>query len=61
MDVIGLANRLPTMIFGSKSDDDLSDRVNYRYTVALLLLFALVITTRQFGSEVCFFLFLLFN
>jgi|LakMenEpi03Aug12_release.lakeMendotaPanAssembly.Ray.scaffolds.fasta_scaffold6514009_1 hypothetical protein len=52
MDVIALANRIPTMIFGSKSDDDLSDRVNYRYTVALLLLFAVIITTRQFGSEV---------
>ena len=56
MDVISLANRIPTMIFGSKSDDALSDRMNYRYTVALLLLFAVIITTRQFGSEVRIFL-----
>ena len=54
MDVIALANRIPSMIFGSNSDDDFSDRLNYRYTVALLLLFAVIITTRQFGSEVYF-------
>jgi hypothetical protein len=52
MDVLALANRLPSIIFGSKSDDDFSDRLNYRYTVALLVIFSVIITTRQFGSEV---------
>ena len=52
MDVISLANRLPQMVFGTKSDDDFSDRLNYRYTVALLILFSIILTTRQYGSEV---------
>ncbi len=33
MDVVGLASKIPSMIFGAKSDDDFSDRLNYRYTV----------------------------
>ncbi len=53
MDVVALASRIPNIIFGSKSDDDFSDRLNYRYTVAILILFSIIITTRQFGSEVC--------
>ena len=52
MDVLALANRLSTSIFGGKSDDDFSDRLNYRYTVGLLILFSIILTTRQFGSEV---------
>jgi hypothetical protein len=52
MDVLALANKLPAMVFGAKSDDDFSDRLNYRYTVALLILFSIVLTTRQYGSEV---------
>lgn len=35
-----------------KADDDFSDRLNYRYTVALLILSALILSTRQYGSEV---------
>lgn len=52
MDVLSLASRLQTTIFGSRSDDDFSDRLNYRYTVGLLLLGSIIITTRQYGSEV---------
>ncbi len=52
MDVLALVNRLSTSIFGGKSDDDFSDRLNYRYTVGLLILFSIILTTRQFGSEV---------
>lgn len=52
MDVLGLASRIPTMVFGAKSDDDFSDRLNYRYTVALLIFFSIILTTRQYGSEV---------
>ena len=59
MDVLTLANRLSTNIFGSKSDDDFSDRLNYRYTVALLILFSIILTTRQYGSEVIKWLILL--
>ncbi len=52
MDILGLASRIPTMIFGGNSDDDFSDRLNYRYTVALLIFFSIILTTRQYGSEV---------
>ena len=37
-----------------KSDDSFSDRLNYRYTVGLLLLGAVILTTKQYGSEVLF-------
>ena len=52
MDVLTLVNRLSSSIFGGKSDDDFSDRLNYRYTVGLLILFSIILTTRQYGSEV---------
>jgi hypothetical protein len=51
MDIFLIANHLGRLI-NSKSDDDLSDRLNYRYTPALLVLFSVVIITRQFGSGV---------
>lgn len=54
MDVLALANRIPGVIFGSNSDDDFSDRLNYRYTVALLVLFSIILTSRQYSSEVFF-------
>jgi hypothetical protein len=49
---MGLVTRLPQTVFGEKSDDDFSDRLNYRYTVALLILFSIILTTKQYGSEV---------
>lgn len=52
MDVLKIANRLPNLVFDTKSDDDFSDRLNYKYTVALLVLFSIILTTRQYGSEV---------
>ena len=50
MDVLGLVNRASGVIFGANSDDDFSDRLNYRYTVALLILFTVVLTTGQYSS-----------
>ena len=55
MDVLTLVNRLSSSIFGGKSDDDFSDRLNYRYTVGLLILFSIILTTRQYGSEVIYY------
>lgn len=52
MDIISLSSRLPQMVLGSKSDDDFSDRLNYKYTVGLLILFSVIIQARLFGSEV---------
>jgi hypothetical protein len=51
MDVLSLS-KLSSSVFGVKSDDDFSDRLNYRYTVGLLILFSIILTTRQYGSEV---------
>ena len=51
MDILKLAT-LPSVIFNSPSDDDFSDRLNYMYTVALLIVFSIVLTTRSYGSEV---------
>ena len=52
MDVLFIASRVPQVLISSKNDDDFSDRLNYRYTVALLLLFSVVVVTRQYGNAV---------
>jgi hypothetical protein len=52
MDVFFIASRVPQVLISTKNDDDFSDRLNYRYTVALLLLFSVVVVTRQYGSAV---------
>ena len=52
MDVVKLSSSLTQNVFGAKTDDDFSDRLNYRYTVAVLLLFSVILTTRQYSSEV---------
>ena len=48
MDVLTLVNRLSSSIFGGKSDDDFSDRLNYRYTVGLLILFSIILSKSSF-------------
>lgn len=52
MDVFGLVNRAHSVIFAPRTDDDFIDRVNYRYTVGLLVLFAVIIITKQSSNEV---------
>ena len=37
MDILKISSRLNQNVFGEKTDDDFSDRLNYRYTVALLV------------------------
>ncbi|CAF0815838.1 unnamed protein product [Rotaria sordida] len=52
MDVFGLVTRLPTLVFGSsRCDDSFADRVSYKYTVFMLVLFAIVVTNKQFGTK----------
>ncbi len=34
-----------------RNDDFLADRLHHRYTVAMLVLFAVVITTHQYAGE----------
>ena len=52
MDILKISSRLNQNVFGEKTDDDFSDRLNYRYTVALLVFFSVILTTRQYSSEV---------
>lgn len=52
MEVISIANRVQALLFQPNLDDDFADRLNYRYTAAILVLFATIVFTRQFGAEV---------
>lgn len=52
MDILRLSSGFKDTVFGSQCDDDFSDRLNYRYTVALLTFFSVILTTRQYSSEV---------
>lgn len=52
MDIVGMVTRLPTLIFGaSRCDDSFADRLSYKYTVLMLVLFAIVVTNKQFGTK----------
>jgi hypothetical protein len=53
-DLIELTDRLPSWVFSPKTDDDFTDRLNYRYTVGMLILFSMIILTRQYGSDASF-------
>ena len=35
----------------SRNDDDFSDRLNHRYTVALMVIFAIVVSTKQYVGD----------
>ena len=51
MDLLELTSGGAGQMFLSFSgDDEIADRLNHRYTVALLLLFAALIATKQFSS-----------
>jgi hypothetical protein len=51
MDIIGLIRRLPEIVAYNKFDDDLFDRLNYSHTVAILTVFAIIVTNRQFSDS----------
>jgi len=51
MDLIGLIRRLPEIVVYNKFDDDLFDRLNYSHTVAILTVFAIIVTNRQFSES----------
>ncbi|CAF4850122.1 unnamed protein product, partial [Rotaria sp. Silwood2] len=52
MDGIGTVTRLPSLIFDtSRCDDSFADRLSYKYTVFMLVLFAIVVTNKQFSTK----------
>lgn len=53
MDVLALSRRIPLLGFfgASASDDDFADRLNYKYTVAILVVFAFIVTNKHFGHN----------
>lgn len=52
MDIISHLTKLQANVFVNRNDDDLADRLNYRYTVAILITFAVVVSHRQFSESV---------
>ena len=54
MDILGLATKISAGKHHSvKNDDVFIDRLNHRYTVTMLLVFAGIVTTQQyFGSPI---------
>lgn len=53
MDIFSMSRRMPLLGFfgANSSDDDLADRLNYKYTVAILIIFAFVVTNKHFGHN----------
>ena len=48
MDILALASRLPLLIFGpERNDNDFADRLNHKYTVAILVIFAIIVTGQK--------------
>jgi hypothetical protein len=53
---LGIISQLSSaiyMLFGGDNyqDDDGADRLNYKYTVAILVIFTVIVTNRQFGTK----------
>lgn len=52
VDILYLIAFVPTVLLSSlRSDDDGFDKINYKYTVALLVLFATITATKQFEDD----------
>lgn len=52
MDLFTTVARLPYSILGQhRNDTNIVDRLNYKYTVILFVIFSIVVSNKQFGSE----------
>ena len=52
VDILYLITLVPTVLLSTlRSDDDGFDKMNYKYTVALLILFSTITATRQFHDD----------
>ena len=51
MDIIAHLTKLQSSVFVNRNDDDFADRLNYRYTIAVLVTFAVIVSHRQFSQS----------
>ena len=52
VDILYIITLVPTVLLSSlRSDDDTFDKINYKYTGALLVLFATITATKQFDDD----------
>ena len=52
VDVLYIITLVPALLLSSlRTDDDTFDKINYKYTVALLVLFATLTATKQFEDD----------
>ena len=52
MDIHSLMGKASTMMSGKRNDDSMSDRLNYRYTVAILVIFAIINMNRLYTDQI---------
>ena len=52
MDFSSLMGRASTMMLGKRNDDRMSDRLNYRYTVGILVVFAIINMNRLYTDQI---------
>jgi hypothetical protein len=52
MDIFGYISKLQTNHYANRNDDDFADRLNYRYTIGILIGFAVIASNRQFSERV---------
>ncbi len=52
MDILNAFHRIPQIShFGIRRDDDFADRLNYKYTVGLLVFFSIIVASKQFSND----------
>ena len=52
MDILNAFRNLPAISHvGVRRDDNFSDRLNYKYTVGLLIFFSIVVASKQFSND----------
>jgi hypothetical protein len=52
MDFHSLMGRASTMMSGKRNDDGMADRLNYRYTVGILVVFAIINMNRLYTDQI---------
>ena len=52
MYVLNAFHRLPQISYlGVRRDDDFADRLNYKYTVGVLIFFSILVASKQFSND----------